>query len=419
MNFCSYPIPENFRCGLCGGDKVRSWIDLGASPPANNYPSPADISREEKWYPLHAYVCETCRLVQLPRIIPPEQLFSRYPYFSSLSTSWVQHAGRYVDNMISRLQLTNRSTVVEVGSNDGYLLRHFLEKGIPVLGIESAQNVAAEAQAAGIPTHTGFFGLHKARQLAAAGIRADLLIANNVLAHVPDLHGFVEGVKTLLKPEGLFTAEFPHLLRLVEGCQFDTIYHEHAYYFSLRTAHRLFSNHGLRIFEVEELPTHGGSLRIFAGYPGNPHRRRDSSVTEMLAKERAAGMLRMDYYDSFRAQVAKARSSLRHFLMKAKADGTCVAGYGAPAKSATLLNYCSINAELLEFTVDRNPWKQGRYLPGSRVPIFPISKIREVRPDFLLILAWNLREEIMEQMAFIREWGGRFAVPLPEVHLYD
>jgi SAM-dependent methyltransferase len=375
----------------------------------------------EPFYPLHARVCGACFLVQLPQLQTPAQIFEEYAYFSSFSDSWLEHARKYSDAMIERLALGPASRVVEAASNDGYLLRHFRDRGIEVLGIEPARNVAEAANAAGIPTLPRFFGVELARELAGAGTRADLLAANNVLAHVPDLHDFVGGLAILLKDRGVLTVEFPHLLRLIEGSQFDTIYHEHFSYLSFRVVVPLFARHGLDVFDVEEIPTHGGSLRVFA-------RRAESAtaagtgatarVGDLLAREEARGLGRIETYLDFGKKAAAAKAGLLRFLLDAKRDGKTVAGYGAPAKGNTLLNACGIRPDLLPFTVDRSPHKQGRFLPGTHVPVHAPSRIFEEKPDYVLILPWNIRDEVAAQMAGIREWGGRFAVAIPSLEVF-
>jgi SAM-dependent methyltransferase len=355
--------------------------------------------------------------VQLPEEERPEAIFSDYPYFSSYSESWLRHAEAYAAAMVERFGLETRHRVIEVASNDGYLLRWFAGRGIPVQGIEPAGNVAAAAEAAGIPTLVKFFGAATARELVAAGTRADLLVGNNVLAHVPDLNDFVAGLKLLLAPTGVLTMEFPHLLRLMAEDQFDTIYHEHYSYFSLSTVHRVFAAHGLRLFDVEELPTHGGSLRVFACHEEEHARRIGERVIELLGREALEGFSRLETYRSFDERVRRVKRGLLSFLIQAKEEGRSIAGYGAPAKGNTLLNYCGVRTDFLDFTVDRSPHKQGRFLPGTRVPIHGPDRLRETRPDYVLILPWNLKEEIMEQMADVRSWGGRFVVAIPEVKI--
>jgi len=388
------------------------------SPLCQTCPTPADLNRGEVYYPLKVYVCEQCFLVQLDQFESPENIFSEYAYFSSYSDSWLNHAKAYCDKMITRLGLNEQSFVVEVASNDGYLLQYFVERKIPVLGIEPAANVAKAAVEKGVPTLTKFFGAELARELAAEGRCADLIIGNNVLAQVPQLNDFVEGLKILLKPEGLLTLEFPHLQRLIERNEFDTIYHEHFSYFSLITTVRILEAHGLKVFDVDELTTHGGSLRVFASRAENQTRAIQTSVGRVIAEEERAGLASAGGYENFSRQVKQTKSALVEFLLAAARDGKKVAGYGAPGKSATLLHYCGIGKDWIEYTVDRSPYKQGRFLPGSRIPIYHPDRIRETQPDYVVILPWNLKDEIMEQMQFIREWGGRFVVPIPEVAIY-
>jgi SAM-dependent methyltransferase len=406
------------RCRFCDAPLSRTFVDLGVSPLANSYLEPADLGRPETFYPLQAYLCEGCFLVQLPEAAAPEEIFTDYAYFSSVSTSWVEHARRYAEAVIGRFGLGPESLVVEIASNDGYLLRHFKERGVPVLGVEPAANVARAAAEAGIPTRTEFFTLELARALAAEGARADLLVGNNVLAHVPALNDFVAGIATALAASGVATFEFPHLLRLLEEHQFDTIYHEHFSYFSFHTALEVFAAHGLALFDVEELPTHGGSLRVYARHAEDGLKETSDRVADLLARERAAGLLDPTTYDAFEERVRATKRGLLRFLLDAADEGRRVAGYGAPAKGNTLLNYCGVGPDLLPYTVDRSPHKQGRYLPGTRIPIAGPERLREERPDYVLILPWNLREEIVEQMADVRSWGGRFVVAIPEVEVF-
>jgi len=405
-------------CRFCGANLRQTFVDLGMSPLCQTCPTPADLNRGEVYYPLKVYVCEQCFLVQLDQFESPENIFSEYAYFSSYSDSWLNHAKAYCDKMITRLGLNEQSFVVEVASNDGYLLQYFVERKIPVLGIEPAANVAKAAVEKGVPTLTKFFGAELARELAAEGRCADLIIGNNVLAQVPQLNDFVEGLKILLKPEGLLTLEFPHLQRLIERNEFDTIYHEHFSYFSLITTVRILEAHGLKVFDVDELTTHGGSLRVFASRAENQTRAIQTSVGRVIAEEERAGLASAGGYENFSRQVKQTKSALVEFLLAAARDGKKVAGYGAPGKSATLLHYCGIGKDWIEYTVDRSPYKQGRFLPGSRIPIYHPDRIRETQPDYVVILPWNLKDEIMEQMQFIREWGGRFVVPIPEVAIY-
>lgn len=373
----------------------------------------------EAFYPLHVYVCSRCFLVQLQEFVSPADIFSEYPYFSSYSESWLQHAERYVEQMIRRFELHRQSQVVEIASNDGYLLQYLVARGIPVLGIEPAANVAREAIAKGVPTRVAFFGEHTAQQLVSEGVRrAHLLVGNNVLAQVPDLHDFVAGMKTLLHESGVLTLEFPHLMTLVEGNQFDTIYHEHFSYFSFVVVAEILAAHRLTIFDVEELPTHGGSLRIYARHDENRSSAVRASVAALRAREENAGMTTLDYYSTFAAGVAETKRNLLSFLIQTKREGKSISGYGAPGKGNTLLNYCGIRSDFIDYTVDRNPLKQGRFLPGTRIPIFSPETLRQTRPDFVLVMPWNLKDEIVRQISYIREWGGRFVVAIPELSVF-
>ncbi len=411
---------QDLICRSCGAPLERVMVDLGSSPLANSYLAPADLARAELFLPLCVYVCERCWLCQLPECATPQEIFSDYAYFSSFSTSWLEHARGYVDAMVPRFALGAGSQVVEIASNDGYLLQYFVERGIPVLGVEPAANVAEAARKLGIPTEVRFFGRETARDLLARGFAADLLLGNNVLAHVPDLNDFVGGLSILLKDEGVLTMEFPHLMQMVDGNQFDTIYHEHFSYFSLVAVERVFAAHGLEIFDVEELPTHGGSLRIFARHeaaPGKAPGERSPKVARLLARERAAGVETLAYYGGYSETVRETKRALLDFLIREKRAGKRIVGYGAPAKGNTLLNYCGVRADFLDYTVDRSPHKQGLYLPGTRIPIRAPEAIFETRPDYVLILPWNLRDEIAGQMAGIRDWGGRFLVAIPSVRL--
>ena len=385
------------------------------SPLCERYLGADQLDEMESFYPLRVYVCDRCLLVQLQEFVSPEEIFTDYAYFSSYSSSWVEHAGRYCEMVVERLGLGRDSLVVELASNDGYLLGHLVRRDIPVLGIEPARNVAAAATAQGVPTLTEFFGVELARRLAAEGRRADLLVANNVLAQVPDLNDFVAGMRVLLAEGGVATIEFPHLARLLGGNQFDTIYHEHFSYFSLLVAQRVFNRHGLVVFDVEELPTHGGSLRVYLRHQEDSSKPVRRSVAAVAAREAGEGFERLEHYLSFGPRVEATKRKLLSFLIQARERGKRTAGYGAPGKGNTLLNYCGIRADLLDYTVDRNPYKQGRYLPGTHVPIHDPSLIAETRPDYLLILPWNLRDEIIGQLAEVRSWGGRFVVPIPEV----
>lgn len=405
-------------CRFCGAELLQSFVDLGMSPLCETYPAAADFNRGEIYYPLHAYVCTECFLVQLEEYESGEAIFSDYPYFSSYSDSWLKHCEQYCSAMIERFALSETSFVAEVASNDGYLLQYFAQQNIPVLGIEPAANVAQVAIERNVPTLVRFFGSRVASELASAGQSADIVAGNNVLAQVPDLNDFVEGLKILLKPDGVLTLEFPHLLRLIERNEFDTIYHEHFSYFSMLTTQRLLEAHGLKIFDVEELPTHGGSLRVYACRTESQRHRIERSLCNVLEEEKIAGLDRADGYAQFGKQVRQTKFALVEFLLSAAREGKSVAGYGAPGKSATLLHYCGIGKDLIEYTVDRSPHKQGRYLPGSHIPIYHPDKIAETKPDYVVILPWNLKDEIMQQLHFIRDWGGRFVVPIPRVTIY-
>ena len=406
------------QCRICGSALRHPFVDLGASPLCESFLAASECNRMEPFYPLCVYVCEHCFLVQLEEYVAPEQIFSQYAYFSSYSDSWLRHARQYVEMAVGRFALGPESQVIELASNDGYLLQYFVERGVPVLGIEPAANVAEAARQKGVPTEVRFFDVDCARNLAGAGRRADLLVGNNVLAQVPDLRSFVQGMKIVLAPKGVITLEFPHLLRLMRENQFDTIYHEHFSYFSMTAIDPFFRDEGLTIFDVEELPTHGGSLRIFARHSEDDSRPVSERVTRLLGVERDAGLERIETYSAFSEQVKETKRRLLEFLIRAKRDGSRIAGYGAPGKGNTLLNYCGIRTDFLDFTVDRNPFKHGKFTPGTRIPIFPPEKLREAKPDYVLILPWNLKDEIMEQESHIRDWGGRFVVPIPEVQVY-
>jgi SAM-dependent methyltransferase len=405
---------STLRCRFCEAPLTRTFVDLGMSPLCESYVAPDRLDAMEPFYPLHVRICERCLLVQLPELVAPEAIFTEYAYFSSYSDSWVEHARRYADAMIGRHGLGPEAFVVELASNDGYLLRHFVERGIRVLGVEPARNVARAAVEHGVPSLPVFFGAQVARDIVAEHGHADLVPANNVLAHVPDINDFVAGIAILLAPGGTTTLEFPHILRLIEGKQFDTIYHEHYSYLSLHTVERIFAAHGLRVVDVEELPTHGGSLRVHARHAGQE----GAGVEAVRALEREHGLDRVDGYDGFGARVEALKRDLLGFLIGARREGRRVAGYGAPGKGNTLLNYCGIRSDLLEYTVDRNPYKQGMALPGTHIPIHPPERLAETRPDDILILPWNLREEIVAQLSGARDWGARFVVPIPSVEVF-
>ncbi|MEZ4867878.1 MAG: class I SAM-dependent methyltransferase [Caldilineaceae bacterium] len=409
---------SNHVCRFCGAGLHHTFVDLGMSPLCESYLASPQLNQMEPFYPLHVYVCEECFLVQLEEFVSPEHIFTEYAYFSSYADSWLKHMQAYTDAVSKRFHLDAGSHVVEVASNDGYLLQYFVEKGIPCLGIEPAANVAKVAVEKGVPTLVEFFGRASASRLAGEGKQADLLIGNNVLAQVTDINDFVAGMKILLKPHGVVTLEFPHLSRLVEGNQFDTIYHEHFSYFSFFSVEKIFAAHGLTLFDVEELPTHGGSIRIYGRHTEDESHPISNRVYAMRACEEKDGITSLSYYSSFAEQVKATKRRLLDFLIRAKAEGKVVAGYGAPGKGNTLLNYCGIRTDFLDFTVDRNPYKHGKYLPGTHIPIYPPDKIKEAKPDYVLILPWNFKDEIMEQVSYIREWGGQFVAPIPEVTIY-
>jgi len=413
------PAAHRGCCRHCGAPLTRTFVDLGMSPLCESYLDADQLDEMEPFYPLRVYVCDQCLLVQLQEYVSPETIFREYAYFSSYSDSWVDHARIYTDRIIERLQLNRDSCVVEVASNDGYLLQWFVARDIPVLGIEPAANVAQVAIRKGVPTLVKFFGRATARDLAAAGRHADLLIGNNVLAQVPDLNDFVAGLQVLLAPRGVVTVEFPHLMRLVAGNQFDTIYHEHFSYFSFLAAERVFAAHRLVVFDVEELETHGGSLRLYARHVEDSSKPVAPRVRELAAAEEAAGLRRPDYYAAFEERVKDTKHRLLEFLIQARRQGRTIVGYGAPGKGNTLLNYCGIRTDFLPYTVDKSPYKQGKFLPGTHIPVHAPEKIRETRPDYVLILPWNLKDEIIRQLACIREWGGQFVVPIPEPRVYS
>ena len=405
-------------CLFCAAPLHHTFADLGMSPLCESFLTAEQLNQMEPFYPLHVWVCERCFLVQVEEYVQPEGIFTEYAYFSSYSDSWLAHVRAYVDMITARLGLTARNMVVELGSNDGYLLQYFIAKGIPVLGIDPAKNVAQAAIARGVPTVTRLFGRETAGELVASGTRADLICGANVLAQVPDVNDFVGGIEQLLNAGGVVTIEFPHLMRLMAENQFDTIYHEHFSYFSFLTAERVFAAHGLTLFDVEELPTHGGSLRIYARHAADPSRPVTERATRLRDRELAAGLDRLETYASFTEQVHETKRRLLEFLIAVRRRGKRVVGYGAPGKGNTLLNYCGIRTDFLEYTVDRNPYKHGRFLPGTHIPIYPPDRFRETKPDYVLILPWNLKDEIMEQMSYIRSWGGQFVVPIPDVKVY-
>lgn len=406
------------QCRFCATPLQQTFVDLGMTPLCESYPSAAELNRGETYYPLHVYVCESCLLVQLEEYEKAENIFTEYAYFSSYSDSWLQHSKKYCELMAERFGLSASSQVIEVASNDGYLLQYFVQMGIPSLGIEPAGNVAKAAVAKGVPTLVKFFGTTLADELVASGKRADLLLGNNVLAQVPDLNDFVEGMRIVLAPKGVITLEFPHLLKLVEHNEFDTIYHEHFSYFSLFTTIRILEAHGLRVFDVDELPTHGGSLRVYACHAADDSKTVGPNVAKVLADEKHAGQTSIDGYRGFAEKVKRTKWAILEFLLQARREGKTVAGYGAPGKGTTLLHFCGVGRDLLEFTVDRSLYKQGRFMPGNHIPIYAPETLERVRPDYVFILPWNLKDEILAQLSYVREWGGKLVVPIPELQVY-
>jgi hypothetical protein len=405
------------RCRFCHTQLEHTFVNLGKSPLCESYLAREALNEMEPFYPLHVYVCAQCFLVQLQQYVSGEEIFTEYAYFSSYSDSWLAHSRQYAQKMIRELSLSSESQVIEVASNDGYLLQYFVERGVPSLGIEPAANVAKVAVEKGVPTLVKFFGVATAEELRREGRQADLLIGNNVLAQVDGLNDFVAGLKIALKPGGVITIEFPHLMQLVEQCQFDTIYHEHFSYFSFVSAERIFRAHGLVLFDVEELPTHGGSLRIYARHDDDTTKPRTERAHDLHQREVDAGLNSLEYYASFTRRVEMVKRDLLEFLIDAKRRGRRVVGYGAPGKGNTLLNYCGIRTDFLDFTVDRSPYKQGKFLPGTEIPIRSPDAIKEAKPDYVLILPWNIKDEIAEQLAYVQEWGGRLVVPIPRVEV--
>ena len=409
-------MPTLHECRLCGTPLTRTFVDLGMSPLCESYVPAEKLDDAEVFYPLHVRLCDSCLLVQLPAYVSGEDIFSDYAYFSSYSDSWVAHAKRYAEAMIGRLDLTPDSLVTEVASNDGYLLQHFQAAGVPVLGVEPAANVAEAARARGIRTEVQFLGAETGRQIAQQYGRADLVAANNVFAHVPDIRGFAAGLRALVKDEGTVTLEFPHLLRLIERRQYDTIYHEHFSYLSLLTSSSVLATAGLRVVDVDELDTHGGSLRVYARpeeIGGEPTER----VKAVLAAEEAAGLHTVKGHEGFAPAVLKIKTDLLGFLLTAASEGRSVAGYGAPGKGNTLLNHCGIRSDLLSYTVDRSPFKQGKFLPGTHIPIYAPERLAETKPDYILVLPWNLRDEISRQLGYVGSWGGKLVFPIPELEI--
>jgi len=406
--------PDYGNCLHCGTSLKYTFTDLGTSPLCEEFVKPEDHNKPQMFYPLHALVCENCFLVQVNEYVSPEDIYEDYYYFSSYSDSWLKHAQHYVDMITKRYSLGEKSFVVEIASNDGYLLQYFNEKKIPVLGVEPSENVARESIRKGIPTEKVFFGTGSAKDLKHKYGAADLILGNNVLAHVPDIGDFVKGLKHMLKTTGIMTFEFPHLMRLVENNQFDTIYHEHFSYFSLLTVNSIFSEHGLKVFDVEELPTHGGSIRIYVAHEENPGEKVSDKISSLIKKEIEMGYQNVDFYKNFAKKVELTKRKILQLLIELKNDGRSIAGYGAPGKGNTLLNYCGIRRDFIDYTVDRNPNKHGYFCPGSLIPIFHPDKIKETKPDYVFILPWNLKDEIMDQLEYIRQWGGKFIIPIPE-----
>lgn len=405
------------QCRFCQTSLEQIFVDLGMSPLSNAFVKPEALNLSEKFYPLHAYVCNNCLLVQLEEFESPSHIFHDYFYFSSYSDSWLRHAENYTELILNRFGFDSQSQVIEIASNDGYLLQYFQQRKIPVLGIEPAANVAKVAEEKGIPTWVKFFGVETARLLKSLEKQADLLIGNNVLAHVPDINDFVAGMKIALKPNGILTMEFPHLWQLIQYNQFDTIYHEHFSYFSFLVVDNILASHGLTLFDVEEISTHGGSLRIYGKHDTNSNYPRSDRLNYLKNQEIEAGLDKLETYSVFSEQVKETKRKLIEFAIAIKTQGKTIVGYGAPAKGNTLLNYCGIRTDFLDYTVDRNPYKQGMFLPGTHIPVYHPDKIKETRPDYVMILPWNIKEEIIEQIAYIREWGGQFLIPIPQVEV--
>jgi SAM-dependent methyltransferase len=406
-------------CRYCGNQLKHEFIDLFNAPPSNSFLTQEQLNKPEVFYPLKLFVCEKCFLIQIDEYKKSGDIFGQsYAYFSSYSKTWLEHAKRYVNMIAARMGLNAASLVLEIASNDGYLLQYFLEKQIPCLGIEPSANTAQAAREKGVETLEEFFGVDLAESLAHEGEKADLIIGNNVLAHVPDINDFVSGLKIALKGDGVVTMEFPHLMRLIEDNQFDTIYHEHFSYLSFHTVRRIFAKHGLFIFDVEELPTHGGSLRIYARHDEDNSRPGTPNVAALLEKEAARGMLMLDYYLGFQQKADKVKYALHAFLLEQKEQGNKVAAYGAAAKGNTLLNYCGIKKDLVEFVVDASPHKQGKFLPGSHIPVVKEDEMTKLKPNYVLILPWNIKDEIMEQLSYIREWGGQFVTAVPDLKIF-
>jgi len=407
------------KCRFCQTTLHCEFVDLLNSPLSNSYLTEEQLDLPETFYPLKLFVCEKCFLVQLKEYKKSNEIFNRdYAYFSSYSSTWLDHAKKYVEMIVDRLKLNGKSNVMEIASNDGYLLQYFKKKNIPVLGIEPAANAANIAQEKGVETIVDFFGINLARKLTKQNKKADLIIGNNVFAHVPDVNGFVGGLKIILKNDGVITLEFPHLMQLIENNQFDTIYHEHFSYYSFHTAKLIFEKHELELFDVEQLPTHGGSLRVYAKHKKDTSKIISSNVMALLKEEKTRGMQTLSYYKDFQADIGKVKYDFVNFLLDQEKNRKKVAAYGAAAKGNTLLNYCGIKGDLIKFIVDASPHKQGKYLPGSHIPVVKEDEIARFKPDHVLILPWNIKDEIMEQLSYIREWGGKFVVPIPEIRIF-
>lgn len=408
------------KCNFCNSPLKHLIVDLGMQPLCEERVYPENLNQMEPYFPLNVYVCEKCFLVQVPETVSPEIIYEDYAYFSSFSTSWLEHAKRYVEYVVPRFGINGDSLVAEVASNDGYLLQYFREKNIPVLGIDPSKEVAEYAiREKGIPTEILFFGEEASKSLVEKYGKADLIIGNNVLAHVPNINDFIKGLKVFLKPSGSITMEFPHLQRLVEENQFDTIYHEHFSYFSFSVVNRIFVSHGIKIFDVDELLTHGGSLRIYGCHIENGNMMISEKVTSLLEREEGLGIEDLEYYHSFSEKVKETKRKILEFLIQAKREGKTVVGYGAPGKGNTLLNYCGVRTDFIDYTVDQSPFKQGNYLPGTHIPIYSPGKLKKTKPDYVLILPWNLKSEIISRNKYIYEWGGRFVVPIPSLHVLE
>ena len=406
-------------CRFCGERLVHSVVDLGKSPLCENFLTRDQLVEVEPFYPLHAFVCDHCWLVQVEEYVSGTQIFGEeYAYFSSYSDSWLAHAKAYATMIAKRLDLGASSKVVEIASNDGYLLKNFVEMGVPVLGIEPAPNVGAVARAKGVSTQTRFFGVETGRALAAEGVQADLMCANNVIAHVPDLNDFVAGFQHVLKPDGTLTVEFPHLVNIVEGNHFDTIYQEHYCYHSLHTLSRVFEHHNMTVFDLDLIPTHGGSIRIYVRHTADTSRPVTNAVHRVRQEELSKGYADLAVYQAFAERVRETKRAFLDFLVTAKREGKSVVGYGAPGKANTLLNYCGVRTDFLDYVVDRNPYKHGKYLPGTHIPVHPTAMIERTRPDYIVILPWNLRDEIARQLDHTREWGAKLVVPIPQLEVF-